>query len=911
MTTQAIPENISSVPQPPRETWRFAEELRTRETRRFHAPRGMPREGEADLRRGVRVRMSFPDARDVLRTAVSDLNDFFRETGIPAGNGPYEIRMEQDSGVTPWDSFEIEVAPERCVIRAALAEGIRRGIYHLEDLLLGAGGPFLPAGLIRRRAWLKNRISRCFFSPVRRAPDFRGELDDETDYYPEAYLDRLAHEGVNGLWIQGEFSDLCRVPEIPEWGVHAATKLEKLLGIVEKCASYGIRVFLLTIEPCAFSADSPVLKRHPELDGAVTGAGTHCFCPSSGKAHGILSAAVRSIFLAVPGLGGIINISLGERTTSCLSSLSPFLGSSTEIRCPRCASLQPEEILYRSVSAMAEGMRSVSPDAEFISWIYRAQDKPVMPWITELSRKVPEGVIFLYNFESGIEAVQQGGKRVGGDYWLSLPGPSARFETVARNLAPGGQLGAKIQTCSSHECATVPFLPVPGLLYRKYEAMRRLGVTTCLMCWYFGNYPGLMNRAAGMLAFEEFTGGEDDFLCRLASPQWRGQESGIAEVWKKAAEAYSQYPLSNAMQYYGPCHDGIVWPLYPTAQYRELAMTWVPDMPVSGDHIGDCLQDFTLNEAEAQTRLLAGLWDGAFAEMRALRKETPAQKREYLLMEALGILFRSAERIFRFYRLRGENGSQEEMKRIMREEAAASERMAELCAQLPSLGFHSESVSFRFFPEKLHARAALLRSWLKTPPPPLRTDADYTAGDGLVEAEDFSWEIDRAGNSAVITLRMRGDHETDEMFVGISAGCEKPPLCLALNRRRNCVPAIPGIGADVQQGNGFWQAALTLPHALTGHSFRIGFLRSWNDPGSGARITASPEVPRPVRPRLRYGYVNVRRMWNVRLCGAGQPEQTAKKKGNTKGESGRNAKKPEKKHFRTERYGSRKTGGQP
>ena len=179
-----------------------------------------------------------------------------------------------------------------------------------------------------------------------------------------------------------------------------------------------------------------------------------------------------------------------------------------------------------------------------------------------------------------------------------------------------------------------------------------------------------------------------------------------------------------------------------------------------------------------------------------------------------------------------------------------------------------------------------------------------------MEAEDFSWKIDRAENSVVITLRMRGDHETDEMFVGLSAGCEKPPLCLALNRHRKRVSAIPGIGADIQQGNGFWQAALTLPHALTGHSFRIGFLRSWNDPGSGARITASPEVPRPVRPRLRYGYVNVRCMWNVRVSGAEQPKQTEKKKGNSTGKSGRSAKKPEK-HFKTGKYGSRKTGGQP
>lgn len=36
----------------------------------------------------------------------------------------------------------------------------------------------------------------------------RDELMDDVDYYPEPYLDRLAHEGINGLWITVEWRNL-------------------------------------------------------------------------------------------------------------------------------------------------------------------------------------------------------------------------------------------------------------------------------------------------------------------------------------------------------------------------------------------------------------------------------------------------------------------------------------------------------------------------------------------------------------------------------------------------------------------------------------------------------------------------------------------------------------------------------
>ena len=46
------------------------------------------------------------------------------------------------------------------------------------------------------------------------------------------------------------------------------------------------------------------------------------FCPISQTAHKYLYETVNKIFKAVPDLGGLINITYGERGTTCLSSVS-------------------------------------------------------------------------------------------------------------------------------------------------------------------------------------------------------------------------------------------------------------------------------------------------------------------------------------------------------------------------------------------------------------------------------------------------------------------------------------------------------------------------------------------------------------------------------------------------------------
>ena len=112
-------------------------------------------------------------------------------------------------------------------LAASDVDGIRRGIFYLEDEMLRQRGPFLHLGKVENHPIIKRRISRCFFGPIKRAPKMRDELMDNVNYYPDQYLNRLAHEGVNGLWLTVEFRDLVATSFTPEAGINSEKRLAK------------------------------------------------------------------------------------------------------------------------------------------------------------------------------------------------------------------------------------------------------------------------------------------------------------------------------------------------------------------------------------------------------------------------------------------------------------------------------------------------------------------------------------------------------------------------------------------------------------------------------------------------------------------------------------------------------------
>ena len=403
--------------QPGEGTWKFVADLQSPLwTGHGWSPRKAA-SGAADLGRGVRVDAQFPDTEGLLKTAYADLSDFLAAGKVPK-TGPYVI--ETAKADTPaFEAYRIEVTADRCRILAADAEGIRRGIFQVEDMMLRAGGPFLPLGTRQRRPFIKSRISRCFFGPINRPPKNRDELMDDVDYYPDQYLNRIAHEGINGLWLTVQFKDLCKTSIAPEFGNNVERRLAKLRRTVDKCKRYGIRVYIFTVEPMAWTPGQPALQKYPELAGA----GGALFCPWSEAAQKYLYEATNGVFKAVPHLGGLINISHGECPTTCLSSLDP--SSNGRPACRVCGTKEPWEILRQTLSPMAQGIHDANPDAELIAWLYMPDATDLADWVYEIPKHMPRNVVLQFNFESGLVKEVFGRGRTGGDYWLSMPRPQA------------------------------------------------------------------------------------------------------------------------------------------------------------------------------------------------------------------------------------------------------------------------------------------------------------------------------------------------------------------------------------------------------------------------------------------------------------------------------------------------------
>ena len=628
---------------------------------------------------------------------------------------------EADYAIIP-DAHEIRLC-------ASSLAGWRNALFELESQLL-AGGPHR----VVRHEKISARIGRILCGPINRPPLHQDELSEDFDYYPADYLNELARSGVNGVWISSDFRKLT--------GEGCEKRLARLRNTVKKCAGFGIRVYVFCIEPIAYEESDPLLKRHPELGGPHA-MGKVAFCPSSARARQMLHDTTFRLFQAVPGLGGIIDLTVGEWLTLCCN-VPHHLG----IKCPHCGNQPRWKTLNTSLQAMTQGMKKANPTAELISWPYTQSSWWSPEEALEAAEHPLDGVSLAHNFESGGVAMQAGKKRVVKDYWLSYVGPSDFFrEAARRQLSADGKMYAKLQVSCSTEIATTGYLPVPGLLYRKYRQLQRLGVSGVIMGWYFGCCPSLMTRAALRLSRTPFPASETAFLRELAAERWGGGRAAkVAGIWRRLSNAYEGYPLSNQIAYTGPMHDSINWELHLFPVNTRLAATWCIHAGKPGDRIFDCLnsynttQPFSLEEIHRLVRKMAQRWQDATDEFSALDDGTldTAQRLEIATAQAVGLLFQEASDIFRFYLLRDRLifqcptiGVLKQMRKIAEAGIARSEAMLQLMSANPLLGYHSEACGYKFTIQSVRHRVRQLKTLL---------DRDLPKAEALVRQGIFPAE---------------------------------------------------------------------------------------------------------------------------------------------------------------------------
>lgn len=675
-------------------------------------------------------------------SAVAALERFFDAAAWRRQTAGYPMVWRRDTTLGH-EAFAVTIAPEGVELAVNDSEGARRALYFLLDHLEAAGGR-LPTryGSWRRHPVVKRRIARCYFSPTCRERSRADELLDEIDYYPDAYLDKFARDGINGLWLSMYLRELPS-SVFPARGDAAERRFAKLRKVVERCARYGIAIYVYFSEPTYFASGFGRMteadrRLHPELavePERFFSFENHYayFCTSQPAGRQFIRECVGNLFAAVPKLGGIINIMYGEDNGTCPQMLvTPGVNCS----CPRCGGRGAAAVYAEQARLWSEPMHRVNPDAEYIGWFYapRLRDGDELAQnLLRATAEFPADCSLMFNFESGSRVVQQGCDRWVYDYSLAFPGHSGLFEKMAAQAA---RPAAKLQVGCSHEDASVPFIPVPGNLYEKYRALHRMGVATVMQCWFFGNYPGIMNRAAGRLSFAPLPESESEFLEELAIPDWREDAGLLTQCWWHFAAGYREFPADLGFAWYGLLHHSVVWPLYLFPEDRPLAPSWLAGRfpEVSGDRIGESLlYVFTPEDALAQCRLMSERWDAGWAIVAPLREKyrrDPARLRELDLYEAIGVQMRSACNVLAFYLHREEMFYEhadrlELLAWLVRAEIANSARMLELCERDCRLGFHSEAEAYLFFPEKLRGRIRCLESLLAKDFPRFRADASW------------------------------------------------------------------------------------------------------------------------------------------------------------------------------------------
>lgn len=735
---------LFTVPSPPHiSEWKFIDELKEYPRSGWHRlPLQCPA-GAADFSRGIELSRLPQDMDGVLDTVYDDFFRFLGDLVIPANCG-YTFATEIDASLGQ-ETFVIDAGENAGVIRSGDIEGMRRAVYFLMDEIIRAGGPFLEKKQYRREPLIKLRISRCYYGPKKRPPmsakelaehpdrerilandpEYRDELFDDFDYYPDAYLSRLAREGVNGLWIVGYFDELCKSTIIPEYGEQSERRLAKLRKVVAQCARYGIKIFIFCMEPCGFGLRIPmeIADKHPEVVGNRTDSFRY-FCTSTQAGQDYIEEACYYLFSQVPGLGGLINLNIGERPTNCYSG---YIIDGFKVNCPRCSKRDPKEVISELLTIMKRGISRANPDAKLIAWPYGQYILWGEKKTVDAVDCIPRDVILIHNFESRGRTVQLGRERVLDDYWLSYAGPSQLFKDCAEKARKNDVMfGAKIQAGCSYELGTVPFVPVPGILYKKYKAMHELGVGTVMQNWLIGSCPSVMTRAAGMLSFSPFFSSAREFLYKLAAVDWGEDADTVASAWEKFQQAYENYPYSRIFSYYSPMNAGVVWPLYLFPRDKVLFPPFRANRPPCGDRIGACLQDdFTLEEAIELCGRMTGLWDIGLKLLTSIADkyhDDEERRKDIGVAEAVGIHIRSCYNILMFYFLREELAWTrsfkrkkqlfEKLKDIVLHEMDNARKLFALSTRDSRLGFQADSECHIYFPEKLQWRIDLLSQLL-------------------------------------------------------------------------------------------------------------------------------------------------------------------------------------------------------
>jgi hypothetical protein len=458
------------------------------------------------------------------------------------------------------------------------------------------------------------------------------------------------------------------------------------------------------------------------------------------------------LFKKTPGLGGAFCITASEFYTHCFSHYSythfqrePFIRNYARSpiwqpkywdknsidtiyklhrlldeswTCPRCIRRNPSDVVAELITSINRGIKAASPSADVIAWSWAWGIVEPHPQ-QRLIKRLPKDVILLTDWET----CGDGQKKVAGkkypvnEYSLSYIGPCNRFlKHLQIAKSRGMKVMAKLQLASTHELASVPYIPVPFNVAEKMSGLRKHEVNGFLGCWNMGGELSPMTRLAGKMsrvptlspiqalretAVEEF--GED-------------VADDVLKAWKLFSEGWKEYPMSGDFTWNSPISYAPAF-YFPVEVPEKPSVCTFAHMPLPRDpeghlnvtsyYLPNWASPFGVERTGKALTLLLNKWEQGLAIMGNVTRQHPGNSKlliEFNLASHIALSVRSTVNVLRFYTLlpqlkaAGKTRSKitGELKSILKDEIEIARQDMPLLLADPRLGYHPEAHSQHF-----------------------------------------------------------------------------------------------------------------------------------------------------------------------------------------------------------------------
>jgi hypothetical protein len=568
------------------------------------------RHDEVDLSQGWGL-----DASPELSQEAGRFRSWLRQAmhaGLEGGAANKKIRLALDpADLSGHESCRIHVSPGEVAVTGHDRAGVLQALYRLQDQMEQREAPFLRLQDVREHAVWNPRYLYSYFA-------LYGDplMEPERDPFPDAYLEKLARCGLNGVWMQAVLNTIAPSGHFPEFGRGWETRLRNLNALVERARRFGVRVFLYLNEPRAMP--DAFFRNHPDIRGS-SHLGLYAMCTSTPQVREWITDSLAHVVKHVPDIGGFFSITMSENHTNCFSHGGAWgKGAPNAGTCPRCSKRNSWDAIAELIGAFRDGIRRHSATAELISWDWGWGDALAGKLIPLL----PKDSRFLSISEWDAPVHRGGVDTKVGEYSISVVGPGPR---AARNWQRARDAGiapmAKTQFNNTWEISAVPYIPVPHLILEHCENLSQAGVSGIMPSWTCGGYPSPNLAAAKSYAFDPRRS-RNEILREIAVQRYGERAAaGMIEAWRRFSEAFREYPYGVHV-YIIPTQHGPANPLRLQATGYRAGMILFPYDDYKG-----WSGAYPPAIVQKQFAKVAALWNSGLAVMeRSLAGVTPRKK---------------------------------------------------------------------------------------------------------------------------------------------------------------------------------------------------------------------------------------------------------------------------------------------